>query len=936
VEENPLITEARKLTSQGFSIIPLKDKIAIIKYKHRRKAQATIREIDLWFSNVNGKAPKANGIAIAINDTEFGIDTDGEECEYLFLNRIISKLSSNLQNKICKTMHTKTPRGHHRIFRYMHEEVTSGIKEKTYLKLSGEHNEIALKGKDHYLVERGPGYEIINGVENIVTLTKIEVEELLDALASFGTEHGALTTIVNKLKPYYTQPNRNEIIFALSGYLHKGKTPEHVIIEIAQRLVDVTGFADENPKKIFQTIRDTCAKDANSDQVSGYKRLYEALKLALSPDSKTDDVSNTILEVEYTLKGAGLFTIPKREHQQAQQELIDKNNGTIGTNVDDDNDELKGINDNILAQLNSHVYAVVSSNPPVLYIAHEHQKCIRKAIIKFSKEERESKDAKGQQQKTVTQRQTLLLKQKLVYATPVKVVINNNPLTDSRTCTITFVSKRDKKLYTIGPATIAEVIETLDKKGKILNKKEATDALTAVVERYDELGLAEIRDGITQPGYYWIDGQIRGYGINQRLDIDPQNNEQDRKAVLECIGALEGFQLRNKKKVAFPTVLKWGILAPFSFITKTQTPGVEDWLPWLYLYDTTDTGKTTLIINAVLAIWGKHDKQQNEIHIRGPGSVDTPSKFGITISQTTYPILVDEVGALLNDDSRRDNILLDMVKYSVQGKHARTRFNENILALSPLAFTSNDPPPQDSAYRRRFVAVQYYENEKWTEAEKEEFKRWLANDDIRDKLKTLGDFVARYIIEHPEIILRYSSYSWNECATAILKELYRSVGKEPAEWIDLIAEQTIVKEVSEEKQLEFRGFLQQTILEAYRRESFINPDPSTIDSNGRRIFDMHVTFEQKINHSLDNKSVPFLHICKRNFGQETQVAITSNIRSELKRYDKSASAMTMNALASKIPGFEYNLRNVNGQRIRVVCGPKSKFVSFLDCEVTEM
>ena len=78
---------------------------------------------------------------------------------------------------------------------------------------------------------------------------------------------------------------------------------------------------------------------------------------------------------------------------------------------------------------------------------------------------------------------------------------------------------------------------------------------------------------------------------------------------------------------------------------------------------------------------------------------------------------------------RHDNILLDMVKYSVQGKHARSRFHENILALSPFALTSNDPPPQDPAYRRRFIAMQCYENEKWTEAEKEEFKRWLSEEE---------------------------------------------------------------------------------------------------------------------------------------------------------------------------------------------------------------
>lgn len=715
-----------------------------------------------------------------------------------------------------------------------------------------------------------------------------------------------------------------------------------MIIDIAKRLIDVTRYSDENPEKIFQTIRDTCAKDPDSDQVSGYKRLHESLTEALpSSDTKPGDVSNLILEIEFTLKGIGLFTIPRREHQQARREIIDEDFDIIGDESDDD--ELAGIHDNILAQLDSCISAVISSNPPVLYIADRSHRCIRKAIIKFESEEtRQSKSVDGQRQNTVThtERQQLLLKQKLIYAIPRKIAINSNPLTDARTYTVTFVSRRDNgngnnynNLFTLGPGTISEIIEALDKKGKVLKKPEATDALTAIAERYDELGLAEVSNGIIEPGYYWIDGAIKYYGINQNLELDLQNNGQDRQAALDCISALEELQLRSKKQVAFPTVLKWGILSPFSFITKTQTSGVEDWLPWLYLYDSTDTGKTTLIINAVLAIWGKYDKQENEIHFRGPGSIDTPSKLGITVSQTTYPILVDEVGGLLNDDSRRDNILLDMVKYSVQGKYVRSKFHENILALSPLAFTSNDSPPQDQAYRRRFVAIQFYENEKWAESEKEEFKRWLVEQNIRAKLGVLGNFVAKFIIEHPAI-LRYSSYSWNDCAVKILQEFYKSVGLEAPDWINLIAPQTIVEEASEECQFEIRGFLQQAILDSYRRDSVTNPDPSTIDENGKRIY-TEISFQQKINYCLDNKLVPFLHLCKRNAGRDFEIAITANVRSELKRHDRLASVPTMNALASKIPGFKYELRSIGAQTVRVACGSRMDFFSFLNCELTE-
>jgi hypothetical protein len=478
----------------------------------------------------------------------------------------------------------------------------------------------------------------------------------------------------------------------------------------------------------------------------------------------------------------------KEEKKQAEVE--------VGSAIDVDIG--RPISPDVLSQLGNDIYKIVNYDPIVLIVSHKGTKQVIRARI--AKSEYKIHDE-------VFINHSLSWKNAIIDAIPTKVIKNDNPLDGTTNYTITFIHKGSKKPFTIGPATISKIVEELSDRGRILKKAEAADALTAIIIRHEDMNIIEVNDRIPTPGYYWVDNKIVGYDVSQRLDFDPRSNEEDKRAALECIEVLEGLQLRSKKKVAFPTILKLSVLAPFSFITKTQTKGVDDWLPWPYLYDTTDTGKTTLIINAVLAIWGKHDKEQNEIHFKGPGSVDTPSKFGITISQTTYPVLIDEIGGLLNDDNRHNNILLDMVKYSVQGKHVRSRFNENIPALSMLAFTSNDPPPQDEAYRRRFVAIQFNEGEKWTEQEKEEFKHWLNEENRKDKLKTLGDFVATYVLKHPELILRYSSYSWYEPATAILKEFYNSVDREPPAWIDLLAEQTIVQETSEEKQFELRGYI---------------------------------------------------------------------------------------------------------------------------------
>jgi hypothetical protein len=916
-EESPLIAEAKKLTNHGFPIIPLKDKIAVIKYKHRRRDLATTKEIELWFSNGDDKIPRANGIAIAINDTEFGIDTDGEKCESIFLSKIISKLSVELQDKVRKTMHTKTPHGHHRTFRFFREDFPNGIKEKTYLRLNGEHSEIALKGKDHYFVERGPGYELINGVEDMVTLTKTQVNELLRALASFSAEDEGLTAVVNKLKPYYIKPNRNEIVFALSGYLHKGKTPEHVIIEIAQRLIDSTGYSDENPDKIFQTIRDTCEKDPDSDQVSGYKRLHEVLTLASPPNSKMDHAQNTITETEYTLRGIGLFTIPKGEHQQARQELID---GTIG---DGDDDELKGIDNTILTQLDSHVYAVVSPNPPFMYVAHRGKRKIMKAHVRFSAETTTTIDNSGVKQEKKMQKQLLLWKQQLIFAIPIKVVINDNPLDNSKTYQVTFIG-RSEKPFTIGPGSINYIIEELASKGKVLKKNDAVDAVTAILNRYEELGLAEVKESVTQPGYYYIKGKFETYEITQNIDREPDPNQ-----VLACTCFLDELSTKWQNIDIFPTVIKWTTLAPFNYIFKA----IHKWLKNTHGYGWSSSGKTSLG-KIALAVWRLHTNALKNDYQLGFGNIDNAARFGSIISKSTYPKVINEVGGLQDKFNRS---LLELIKGAIESPYVRGKFfdgkYQNIPALCDLFLTSNSRPPDDSGYRSKTTLIQHTKDEVHERGQKEatEFEKWLESK--LDVLGVLGDFVVRYAIvkpSTPEESILFSDKSNEDMAKEIITEFYKSLGRDKPEWLDRTFEQrSIVEENTEQAYFEIRGFLMDQVTEAYSRH--IRTIYSERDTDSKLIID----FKTRLNFCLANKLIPYLQDHNRKDNIQ-EIIITHDILAELKRaVDHIEGVTTMEDLGKELPGFEYTIRKLGGKARRVLAGSRHNFVSFLEGEIEE-
>ena len=572
-QEQQLIIEARKLTNCGFPVIPTKNKIPVEKWTDRRNQRATEQELVRWFSN-----GKADGIAIPINNTEFAIDTDGT-CELLFLNKVVTRLSQKLQDAVNTTTHTKTPNGHHRLLKINAQDFPEGIKEKVYVKLN-DHNEIVVKGRNHCLVERGPGYEIINDIESLVTLRKEQVEELLKTLNIIKAETNGLKTIVGILLPYYTNGRRDNLVFALSGYLHKNGVSESLISEVVESLASQTN--DEELQTRLQVVKDTCSKDPKSDQVSGYNRLLESL----------DNNKNAVADIEQIINQLGLGTFNSNERRNPQSGEVEK-----------------VLPADILLELTPHIYKLISYNLLTFIVADQNRKEIIKSIIATPRKMKDSNNKNTTTTTTSTETTTTtttvtvqryIPKNVIIDAIPIKVIINDNPLDGNKTYQITFTHKASKKPFTLGPGTIKFIVEELQNRGRYVSK-DAVEALSAILTKYEDDDIAEINNKIPYSGYYYVEGKIVGYDTTQRLEFDPYNNQEHRKEALECIDVLEGLQSRNKKKTAFPTVLKWGLVAPFSFIIKTESKGVENALQGVYLYDKSDTGKSTLSVYAVLS-----------------------------------------------------------------------------------------------------------------------------------------------------------------------------------------------------------------------------------------------------------------------------------------------------------------------------------------------
>jgi hypothetical protein len=444
----------------------------------------------------------------------------------------------------------------------------------------------------------------------------------------------------------------------------------------------------------------------------------------------------------------------------------------------------------------------------------------------------------------------------------------------------------------------------------LIKRAAAMDALTAIISAYERDDKAIINENITTPGYYFIDGKLVSYEITQHINKYPEQNE-----ILQCVNLLDELSQKYKNKDIFPTVIKWTVCAPFSFILK----GNDNWMPWLQPYGITRSGKSTLGIIA-LAIWRKHKSADKKDHQLEFNNIDSVARFGNAIGKSTYPVLVNEVGALTNE---RYYFIVEMIKHAVENQTARGKFVDgfynNIPALSPFILTANYSPPSDPAYRRRVLPLHFAKEELHEEKEANEFKQWLY--ERIDILGTLGDFAAKYVIDHSDIL---ATKQWEDIAKVILTEFYNAGGKEPPSWLDYLVEQKVIEESSEETHFELRGFFVDKITNAYSRHI------RTLTSNQEVVLD--ISFASRLDFCLNNDLIPFLHQ-HTNRKNETEIAITADIFTELKK-QKIENITHLRDLATEL-GFEYCQRKLGGIQTKVVCGERKKFIDLLEGNIEE-
>ena len=422
-----------------------------------------------------------------------------------------------------------------------------------------------------------------------------------------------------------------------------------------------------------------------------------------------------------------------------------------------------------------------------------------------------------------------------------------------------------------------------------------------------------INDDIETPGFYWIDNKLKSYHIN--------HPRPSKKKVIECCNFLEVLVTRYRCKEVIPTAIKWSIIAPFNYALKEYTKD-SHFLPWFHPYGWTRTGKTTIGGTIVNGIWHNSASRKYKIPF---SSADSEAKLGFVLSQSTYPVTINEVSALADERHKK---MLEMIKNSIEttvsrSKHIHKITYVDIPALCACVLTSNSQPPKDPGYLSRVIPFAFTKQDRHTDEERKDFDNLISQ--RGHLLRIVGDFSANFIMKNPRVLFKTNKENcdWKQTAKDIILTLYEQAGKPVPHWIDYFIEEKQLEDSVDDVRLSLRAFFINMINETYNKYIRTMNDVVIVQSSN--------TLQARFSFCCYNGLIPSINLMDK--GQT--VVIFSSIMKELHKPGlgmETSEIASLNELAISI-GLDYGQKWLNGKNTKVAYGNVAHLISFLDSEV---
>jgi len=852
-----LLRAAKDYLETGFSIIPValiklpdgkSRKPALVDWKKYQLSPPTLEEVKSWLQNPEQFEAIRNGnkIGIAIITGRVSgnlavIDFDSKEVAGDFLGEIY-EANPELYEKLINTWVVETGKGYHYYLKvrdpdpkHFHNRI--GIRPGIDIRAEGGF--VVAPPSSH---PSGKFYRFLNKPDRIAELSweeYLSLLRLLEGNQELQEAEADRSNISSTSKDGEKLPESKilEIVNLLRPIYRPGY--RHYIVHYLSAWCRKAGVDYESAKKIVEILAENDEEKSN--------RLYQVdwnygLKERPIEEEKLKGKSG-IQEIAEKLLG-----------EEKSLELIRRLEEHLGR----------------ASPFRDSVFSLVDFSKKLYYVANP-----RKGIIARAYEDQKNGG--------------IVYRELIAECCPVRVVVYEDPLGGVRKFEMEFEGLLKK---TIGPADLDTIASRLKAEAVVKHKRLIEDALSSLIIAFIRNGKAEIRRELEKPGFYYIDGQIKAI----KWEAEEITKEDLKTSLLLLRELREGWY--NHLAERFTTIIKWGLLAPFSYAIKQVRGTYGIHFPWLLLHGSASTGKSTLG-KVIRAIWNLPPEEKGGSHI------DTVPRFGKVVSESTFPILINEVADVLSKDSLREVLKSSIETLFVRGRYVQGVYVEE-PALSPMIFTTNKTYPSDDALLRRFIGILFSLSDRVSEERAKQFEREVLTRIY--ELKFLGYFVFRRIAENPELLKK----DWLEVSTSLLRDAFEFAGLEVPSWIDEAHKGESLEEITELINEEIRARLLDEINSLYSKHfgkvAGGDPDYTPIS-----------TTEFRLRNLLNGNYLPWA------FQKDDQIVITNSVLKVL----SGLAVDSLKSLAERF-GWDYGPVRNEARVIKAIKVDLSDFVAFLE------
>ena len=481
--------------------------------------------------------------------------------------------------------------------------------------------------------------------------------------------------------------------------------------------------------------------------------------------------------------------------------------------------------------------------------------------------------------------------------------------TQPYTVKLSYINNGCKHLLSTSADDYLQIEDNLRRNAGLVFKPNAFKGLmNEVIGEYNFLGLNPVEDEIPIKGVFLHPqtGELMRSNNNGKMEIKKPSVNKVREG-LQIWKDLEVIYPYDKQKLS--SIIRWGIISPFSYIRKTQ----YQWIPILFLYGASKTSKTTLA-EIALSLYTDID---TEISIGG-SSANSEYRMEKAMKRQGIGVIINEPGRIIQDSSE----LIDLLKSAVESKYSREKMvnqkHEKMHAYANICFTSNNLIPDNDALIRRIRFIEFLTTERFNKADTKRFNEHFhyVNKTHNDfvKLQPVGDYIVWLLHENVEKL----GCPEKELVDFILDSIFEYANFEKIEYLYTETEYMDMSNSEAASLLNLRNMIREDYNKAIAFNNDVIYNVNHQNEDGANDIEKHqerlnLTFEQNIVNAIEKNKFNYLDL-KNNADHEVEIVFNKSVYDALYKYcdqgDKCKNIADM-------MGYEHKkLKLSNGFQVR--------------------